>query len=145
MNPENNVLVLLRALTNFGWHDLVRTAEWLDEAEADYGQFADFVSDFCRDTDTPLTGLDMPAMALEYIAEQAGARQLRGQIYSNFLCSCFDISEEETGEILYRVDEDERNAAWKFLLDFTAAIEPESDESQSDESESDEPQLVEQE
>jgi hypothetical protein len=127
MNSENSALILLRALTNFGWHDVIRTTEWLDEADVEYGQFADFVSDFCRDTDSPLTGLDLPAMALEYIAERAGASDLRSQIYSNFLCSCFDISEEEAGEILYRVDEEERGAPWRFLVEFTAAIEPETE------------------
>lgn len=124
MSKDNNVLVLLRSLTNFGWSDLVRATEWLDEAEVDYDDFSEFVFAYCRETETTLQGLDVPALALECIAEQAGVGEMRGWIHSNFLCSCFDIGEEEAGEILYRLEEDQWNAARRFLGDFTAAVAP---------------------
>ncbi len=121
---NTHVTALLFALTGFGSLDINRAAQWLDEADADYGDFATFIESFCQDTGTSFVGLDIVAVVLEFIAQEAKADELREHIYGNYLDSRFDIGEEEAGRILYAVMEDERGAAWRFLVGLTDAEEP---------------------
>lgn len=118
---------LLFALTGIGSLDSHRVAEWLDETDADYGEFSSFIEAFCQDTGLPLVGLDIAAMVLEFIAQEAQADDLREHLHGNYLDSRFDIAADKAGELLYAIEESDRGAAWRFLVQLTDAEEPDDE------------------
>lgn len=121
---ESRLLDLLLSLTSYGSGDLSAAAEWLDEAGLSTDDFGQYVEEWCKDTGSQMAGLDIAALALEFIVQEAGAANLAEYIYGNFMCSDFDIDDDKAGEILYAIPEDEREEAWEFLREFTGVRPP---------------------
>lgn len=125
---DQRLLELYQSLLPYGSMDLQTAAGWLEHATIDFGDFGDYVTEFCKDTGMAMKDLDIAALVLEYIPSEAHADELREYVARNFYCSTYNISEDKAGEILYAVPEDERNDAWEWLVDFTDAAEPAKEE-----------------
>ena len=105
------------AITSWGYGDVDAAIRWLNEPDADFRDFAEYLETFAREADTPMAEFDICALALEFICGIANAPELAGHVYGNFMCSDFDIEADKAAPILRKVKKDDRIAAWYFLAD----------------------------
>ena len=125
MATDSDSLSLYRAVFPWGYADVSQAVDWINEAGEDVAQFGEWLAQWIEDTDTPAGDIDIAALALEYITEQVtGAEELRDNIYANYICSTFDVSEDDAGAILSTVPLEERGSAWRWLVRFTDAVMP---------------------
>lgn len=102
---------LSSALIPFGYLDIQATAEVLADAEITENEFSEYIEEFCEETQTPFSKLDICYLAYEYVLQQA-----RNQIdeilgvdiindtdnfytYGNYMCSGYDTNEESNKKI----------------------------------------------
>jgi hypothetical protein len=110
-------LEFYHAVVGWSYRDVDVAILWLNEAEADFGDFADFLEQEADNTDDLISALDVCAKALEFICNQAILPHLAEYVAGNFTCSRFDIDSDKAAKIMRVIKKDDRNAAWRFLAD----------------------------
>lgn len=106
-------------LIGWGEMDVITAIEWIEAAGIVLGDFADYTNQFCHDVGMDLKDIDISALALEYIATEAGCEEIAGNVSCNFYCSEYDCTPDVARRDLEAVREDERGAAWEFVRDHT--------------------------
>ncbi len=108
---------LVFSLVPFGYLDLRRAAEVLDEAGIKFIDFSAYVEEFCEDTQAQFKDIDICYLAYEFILQEA-----RNQINEslgvdiinntdnfytagNFMCTSYDYSENSKSQILEWINE----------------------------------------
>ncbi len=108
---------LALSLVPFGYLDLRRSAEVLDESKVRFTDFAEYIGEFCDETQAQFKDIDICYLAYEYIMQEA-----RNQIDAslgvdiindtdnfytagNYMCTSYDYSENSKVQILEWIKE----------------------------------------
>lgn len=122
---ELRALDFLFDVLTWGALDVERALDWVIAADLYTDDLADFIIERVSDDGTFLQDADVPALALEFIAEEAGVEM---PVYRNYAVSRYRVTPEEAGKILCAVPEDLRGGAWYWMTGFIGVDIGEEDE-----------------
>jgi hypothetical protein len=124
-------LDLLLQILPFGSLYISTCVRVLDEAGVCFGEFGEYIVDFCNDCDIQLPDLDICAQAFEYILQEA-RREIKEQtkvdilndlehevyVYGNYCCSSYDSKNFKlTRKVIERIPVVERSKLLCWFLD----------------------------
>jgi len=120
---DKEVQSFLSNLLPFGSLDLYTCVKTLKEADVDFGEFSEYVEEFCKDTGSDLFKLDICAMAFDYILQEARREieekigvdilnDLKNEVYviGNYCCTQFNSEDyNPTIKTIELIANDERS------------------------------------
>ena len=112
--------------------DVINIQTWIDEACIDDDAFVEFVQEQSKELEKCVWELDLYALFLEFVANEADVPELIPFLYNHGWKSTFRISPEDAGKIMAQISEEDRNEAWFFILELIEVELPDDENGDND-------------